>query len=94
MSNCIIVFASNTDYLDLLLKLHYTTVAREIIKILIDQIAEKEGHHTEVEVSMDKVIEEDHIMSITIEMITEKIILGICKIIEVKILEVDTEGII
>ena len=30
---------------------------REIIKIDIDQIAEREGHHTEVEVSMDKIIE-------------------------------------
>ena len=42
---------------------------RELIKIDIDQIAEIEGHHTEVEVSMDKVIEEGHTMSITIEMI-------------------------
>ena len=46
---------------------------REIIKIDIDQIAEIEEHHTEVEVSMDKVLEEDHIMSIIIEMSTEEI---------------------
>ena len=36
---------------------------REPINIAIGQIVEIEGHHTEVEVSMDKVIEEDHIMS-------------------------------
>ena len=36
-------------------------MSREIIKIDIDQIAEIEGHHTEVEVIMDKVIEEDHV---------------------------------
>ena len=32
---------------------------------------EKEGHHTKVDVSMDKVIEEDHIMSITIAVTIE-----------------------
>ena len=64
-------------------------MTREIIKIDINQIAEKEGHHTGVEISMEKVIEEDCIMWITIEMIIQETILGICKIIEV-----DTEGII
>ena len=38
-----------------------------------------------------KVIEEDHIISINIEMTIEDIILGIHKITEVKILEVDIE---
>ena len=42
------------------------TMTREIIKIDTDQIAEIEGHHTEVEVSMNRVMEEDCIMSITI----------------------------
>ena len=43
---------------------------REIIKIDIGQIGEIEEHQTEVEVSMDKIIE-DHIMLIIIEMIIE-----------------------
>ena len=43
---------------------------------------------------MHKLIEEDHIMLITIEMIMEEIILEICKITEVKILEIDTQEII
>ena len=43
---------------------------------------------------MDKIIEEDCIMLITIEMIIEEMISEMCKIIEVKILEMDTEGII
>ena len=43
---------------------------------------------------MDKVIEEDSIMLTTTEMIIEEIISETCKIIEVKILEVDTEGMI
>ena len=67
---------------------------REVIKIDIRQIAEIEEHHTEVEVSMDQIIEEDSVMSIIIGMTIEKAILEICKITKVKILEVDTEGII
>ena len=67
-------------------------MTREMIKIDIDQIAEKEGHQAKVVISMDRVIEEDYIMSISIEMTTEGIILGIYKIIEVKILEMGTEG--
>ena len=67
---------------------------RELIKIDIDQIVQIEEHQIEVKVSMDKVIEEDHIMTITIEMNIEEAILEICKIIEVNIIEVDTEGII
>ena len=49
---------------------------------------------TEVEVCMDKVIEEDCIILITMEMTIEETVLDIYKIIEVKILEVDMEGII
>ena len=55
---------------------------------------EIEGHHVEVEVSMDKIIEEDYVMSIIIEMTLEKTIVEIYKITEVKSLEEDTEGII
>ena len=54
----------------------------------IDQIVEIEEHHIEVEVSMDKIIEEHHVMSITTEMILEEKISEIHKII------VDTEEII
>ena len=43
---------------------------------------------------MDKVIEKGHVMSIAIEMTMKETILEIHKIIEVKISEVDTEGII
>ena len=64
-----------------------------IIKIGIDQIAEIEGHHSEVEVNVDRIIEEDHIMSIIIEMTLEETILEKCKITDVKIIEVDIEGI-
>ena len=67
---------------------------REITKIDIGQIMEIEEHQAEVEVNMGKIIEEDHIMSIIIEIATEETILEICKIIEVKILDVDTERII
>ena len=67
---------------------------REIIKIDIGQIAEIEEHQTEIEVSMDKIREEDCIISITIEMIIEEKISEMHKIIEVKTFEVDTEGII
>ena len=65
---------------------------REIIKIDIGQIAEIEGHQTEVEVSIDRIIEEDCIMLITLELIIEEIISEICRIIEVKVLKVDMEG--
>ena len=67
---------------------------RVIIKIGIDQIAEAEGHHSVVEVSMDRIIGEDHAMSIIIEMILGETILEKCKITEVKILAMDIEGII
>ena len=46
---------------------------REITKIDIGQIMEIGEHHMEVEVSMDKITEEDHIMLIIIEMIIEEI---------------------
>ena len=65
-----------------------------IIKIDIDWVVEIEGHHSEVEVSMNRIIREDHNMSILIEMTLEETILEKCKIIEVKILEVDTKVII
>ena len=55
---------------------------------------EIEGHHSEVEVSTDRIIGEDHNMSILIEMTLGETILGKCKIIEVKILKVDIEVII
>ena len=67
---------------------------REITKIDLDQIAEIEEYYIEVEVSMNQIIEEDHIMSITIEMNIEEIISEIHRIIEVKILEVNTEEIL
>ena len=67
---------------------------RKIIEIDIDQIV-KIGQHIEIEVSMDKIIEEGHfIMSMIIEMTLEETIFEICKITEVKILEEDTEGMI
>ena len=67
---------------------------KEITKIDIHQIVEIGEHHIEVKVSMDKIIEEDHVMLIIIETIIEEVIPKIHKITEVKILEVDTEGII
>ena len=67
---------------------------RVIFKISIDQIAEIEGHHSEVKVSMDRIIGEEHVMSIMIEMILGETILEKCKITEDKISEVDIEGII
>ena len=67
---------------------------REIIKIDIGQIAEIEEHETEVEVSMGKIIEEECITLIIIEMTIGETILEICRITKIKILEVDTEGII
>ena len=69
---------------------------RIIIKIGIGQIADIEGYHLEVEVSMNKIIGEDHVMLIIIEMtiIIEKTILEKHKITEVKILQMDIEGII
>ena len=49
----------------------YIKVDREdkykIIKIDIDSIAEIEGQHSEEEVSIDKIIEVDHVMLIIIE---------------------------
>ena len=45
---------------------------RVIIKIGIDQIVEIEGHHSEVEVNMDRIIGEDHMMLVIKEMILEE----------------------
>ena len=64
-----------------------------MINIDIHQIAETEEEHTEVEASMDRIIEENHVMSIIIEMTIEETILEIHNIKEVKFIEVDTEGI-
>ena len=74
----------------------YIIMINVIIKIGIDQIVEKEGHHSEVEVSMDRTTGEDHITIIIIEMtiIIEETILEKCKTTEVKILEEDIEAII
>ena len=69
-------------------------MTRVIIKIDIDLIVEIEGHHSEVEVSTDRIIGEDHNMSILIEMAFGEAILEKCKIIVVKILEVYIEVII
>ena len=57
-----------------------TVMIVEMIKIDIDQIAEIEGHHSEVEVCMDKIIEEDHMMSMIIEMTLEETILETAKL--------------
>ena len=54
---------------------------------------EIEEHHTEVEVSMDKIIEEDHVTLIITEITIGETILQICKIMQFKISEVDTEAI-
>ena len=59
----------------------------------IDQIVEIEGHHSEVEVSMDRIIGENHDMSILIEMTLGETISEKCKIIEVKCFEVDIDVI-
>ena len=67
---------------------------REIIKIDTDWIAEIEGHHSEVEVNTHRIIGEDHIMSIIIEMTLEETMLEKCKITKVKSTAVDIEGII
>ena len=67
---------------------------RVIIRIDIDQILEIGEHHSEVELSMDRFIEEGCNMLIIIEMILEEEILEECRIMEVKILEVDIEVII
>ena len=65
-----------------------------VIIIDIDQIVEIEGHHSEVDVRMNRNIGEDHNLSIVIEMTLREKILKKCEIIEVKILEVDIEVII
>ena len=61
---------------------------RVIIKIDIDQIEEIGEHYSEVEVSMNRIIEKGHNMLILIEMTLGEKILEKCTIIEVKILKV------
>ena len=51
---------------------------------MIREIVETQ-HHTEVKVSMDKIIAEDHIMLIITEMTLDEIILEKCKITENKL---------
>ena len=75
------------------------TFVREIIKIDIGQMVEIGEYHSVVEYNMDRIIETDQGVIITIEVTLEEGILEeICdpqiRNIEVKILEVDTEGII
>ena len=65
-----------------------------IIRIGLDQIVEISEHHSEVEDSMDRTIEEGCNMLIPIEMNLGEKILEEHKIIEVKILGVDIEVII
>ena len=67
---------------------------REVTKIDICQIVQIGEHHIEVEVSMDKIIEEDHVMFIIIEMIIEEITPEMHRITEDQRVEVETEGII
>ena len=52
---------------------------------------EIEGHHLEVEVNTNRIIGEHYSMSILIEMTLGETTLEKCKIIELKILEVDIE---
>ena len=68
-------------------------IIREIVSIDIGQIVEIGEHQADVEVSMDKIIEEDCIMSLIIEMTIGETILEMCKITEVKISEIDADRI-
>ena len=69
-------------------------MVRVIIKIDVDKVVEIEELCLEVEVSTDRIIEKGHNMLTSIEMILEETILEECKIIEVRIFEVDIEIII
>ena len=62
-----------------------------IIRIDTDQTVEIGEYHLGVELSMGRIIEEGHNMLIIIEMTLGEAILEECKIIEVKISEVDRE---
>ena len=62
-----------------------------IIKIDTDQIVEIGECHLDMELSMDRIIEEGNSMLTIIGMTLGQDILEECKIIEVKILEVDIE---
>ena len=64
---------------------------RVIIRIDTDQIAKIGECHLEIELSMDRIIEEGCNMLIIIEVNLGEEIFEECKIIEVKILEVDIE---
>ena len=69
-------------------------IFRVIIRIDIDQIVEIGELHSEVEVSMDRIIEEGHNMLTPIEMILGETDLEECKIKEVRTLEMEIEVII
>ena len=62
-----------------------------IIRIDTDQIVEIGECHLEVELSMDRIVEEGHNMLTIIEMTLGEEILEECKTKEVQILEVDIE---
>ena len=64
-----------------------------IIRKDTDQIVEIRECHLQVELSMDRIIEEGPDMLITIEMTLGEKILEECKITEVKILKVDIEAV-
>ena len=66
-------------------------MTKVIFKIDIDWRVEIEGIHSEVEISTDRIIEEDHGMSIIIKMTMGETILEKHKITENKASEVDTE---
>ena len=65
-----------------------------IFRIDVEQTVEIGEHHSEVEVSIDRIIEEGHNMLIIIEMTLGEEILGNHKIMEVSIIELDIETII
>ena len=65
-----------------------------IIRLDTDQIVVIRECHLEVEVGMDRIIEEGLNMLIIIEMTLGEDILGKCKIMEVSIIEVNIEAII
>ena len=70
------------------------TMIKAIIRIDTGKIVVIGEYHLGVELSMDRIIEEDCNMLIIIEMTLGEEILGKCKIMEVSIIEVVIEAII
>ena len=68
-----------------------TIMIRVINRIYTDQIVEIGECHLELKLSMDRIIEESHNMLTVLEMTLGEDISEECKIIEVKILEMDIE---